>query len=50
MARDPALAQSQLFEGLSAHELEVVRERMRARKFAPNEQLCAAGDPATGSG
>ena len=45
MARDPALAQSQLFEGLSAHELEVVRERMRARKFAPNEQLCAAGDP-----
>ena len=45
MARDPALAQSQLFEGLSAEELEAVRERMRARQFAPGEQLCAAGDP-----
>jgi NTE family protein len=45
MARDPALAQSQLFAGLTADELEVVRERMRARQFAPGEQLCAAGDP-----
>jgi len=44
-ARDPALAQSQLFEGLAPDELEVVRERMRAREFAPGEQLCAAGDP-----
>jgi NTE family protein len=44
MARDPALAQSQLFEGLAPDELEVVRERMHARRFAAGEQLCAAGD------
>jgi CRP-like cAMP-binding protein len=44
MARDPALAQSQLFEGLAPEELEAVRERMRPRQFAPGEQLCAAGD------
>jgi len=45
MARDPALAQSQLFEGLTPDELEVVRERMHPRQFAPGEQLCEAGDP-----
>jgi predicted acylesterase/phospholipase RssA/CRP-like cAMP-binding protein len=45
MARDPALAQSQLFEGLTPEELEAVRERMRPRQFAPGEQLCTAGDP-----
>jgi predicted acylesterase/phospholipase RssA/CRP-like cAMP-binding protein len=45
MARDPALAQSQLFEGLTPDELEVVRERMHLRQFAPGEQLCEAGDP-----
>ena len=45
MARDPALAQSQLFAGLAPDGLEAVRERMRPREFAPGEQLCAAGDP-----
>ena len=45
MARDPGLAHSQLFSGLSPDELEVVLERMRPREFAPGEQLCAAGDP-----
>jgi NTE family protein len=45
MARDPALAQSQLFAGLSTEELEVVLERMRPRKLAVGEQLCAAGEP-----
>ena len=45
MARDPALAQSALFEGLAPEELEAVRERMRPREFASGEQLCAAGDP-----
>jgi NTE family protein len=45
MARDPGLAQSQLFSGLSPDELEVVLERMRPRQLAPGEQLCAAGDP-----
>ncbi len=45
MARDPGLAQSQLFSGLSPDELEVVLERMRPRELAPGEQLCAAGDP-----
>ena len=45
MARDPGLAHSQLFSGLSPAELEVVLERMRPREFAPGEQLCAAGDP-----
>jgi predicted acylesterase/phospholipase RssA/CRP-like cAMP-binding protein len=45
MARDPGLAQSQLFEGLTPEELEAVRERMRPRQFAPGEQLCTAGDP-----
>ena len=45
MARDPALARSPLFEGLDDAELDVVAERMRARQFAPDEQLCRAGDP-----
>ena len=45
MARDPGLAQSQLFQGLAPEQLEVVRERMRPREFTPGEQLCAAGDP-----
>ena len=44
MARGPRLAGSRLFEGLTPDELEVVRERMRPRQFAPGEQLCAAGD------
>src|SRR6186997_338557 len=45
MARDPALARSPLFEGLDDAELDIVAERMRARQFAPDEQLCRAGDP-----
>ncbi len=45
MARDPKLAGSRLFEGLTEKELEVVAGRMRPRQFAPGEQLCAAGDP-----
>lgn len=45
MARDPKLAGSQLFNGLTDTELEVVAGRMRPRRFAPGEQLCAAGDP-----
>jgi CRP-like cAMP-binding protein len=45
MTRFPALAQSQLFEGLSTEELEVVLERMRPRRLAAGEQLCAAGEP-----
>ena len=45
MARDPGLAQSQLFSGLSPDQLEVVLERMRPRQLAPGEQLCTAGDP-----
>ncbi|MGN6868628.1 MAG: patatin-like phospholipase family protein [Solirubrobacteraceae bacterium] len=45
MARDPKLAGSRLFEGLTDAELEVVAGRMRPRQFAPGEQLCAAGDP-----
>src|ERR1700745_682975 len=44
MARDPKLASISLFEGLTDADLEVVAERMRPRKFAPGEQLCAAGD------
>jgi NTE family protein len=44
MPRDPKLAGSRLFEGLGDAELEVVAGRMRPRKFAPGEQLCAAGD------
>ena len=44
MARDPRLAGSRLFEGLSDDQLEAVAERMRPRRFAPGEQLCAAGD------
>ena len=45
MARDSTLGGSRLFEGLTDDELEVVAGRMRARQFAPGEQLCAAGDP-----
>ena len=45
MARDPKLAGIRLFEGLTEDELGVVAERMRPRRFAPGEQLCAAGDP-----
>src|SRR5687767_2147945 len=45
MARDPALARSPLFEGLDDAELDIVAERMRPRQFAPDEQLCQAGDP-----
>jgi NTE family protein len=45
MARDAKLAGSRLFEGLTEDELAVVAQRMRARQFAPGEQLCAAGDP-----
>jgi NTE family protein len=45
MARDPKLAGSQLFDGLTNGELEAVAGRMRPRRFAPGEQLCAAGDP-----
>src|SRR5947209_7454547 len=44
MARDPALARSQLFAGLSEAELDVVAERMRPRSFGQGEQLCAAGE------
>ena len=43
MARDPALARSPLFEGLDDAELDVVAEHMRARQFAPGEQLCRGG-------
>src|SRR5436305_10567298 len=45
MARDSSLAGSRLFEGLTDAELETVAGHMRARQFAPGEQLCAAGDP-----
>ncbi len=45
MSRDPALAQSQLFEGLAPEELEVVFERMRARRLGAGERLCTAGEP-----
>jgi predicted acylesterase/phospholipase RssA/CRP-like cAMP-binding protein len=45
MARDPKLAGSRLFEGLTEEELDVVAARMRPHQFAPGEQLCAAGDP-----
>ncbi len=45
MARDVSLGSSRLFEGLSREELDVVAARMRPRRFAPSEQLCAAGDP-----
>ncbi len=44
MARDASLGGSRLFEGLTDDELEVVASRMRPRRFAPGEQLCAAGD------
>ncbi len=45
MARDQALARSQLFAGLGEDELDLVAERMRARTFAQGEQLCRAGEP-----
>src|SRR5438270_8037847 len=45
MARDPSMARSPLFAGLTGEELDVVAERMRARQFDAGEQLCAAGDP-----
>jgi predicted acylesterase/phospholipase RssA/CRP-like cAMP-binding protein len=45
MARETNLGGSQLFEGLTDAELEVVAGRMRPRQFVPGEQLCAAGDP-----
>ncbi len=45
MARDPTLAGSRLFEGLTESELEVVAGHMSPRQFAPGEQLCTAGDP-----
>ena len=42
---DPSLARSPVFDGLTEAELDVVAEHMRPRQFAPNEQLCQAGDP-----
>ena len=45
MARDAALARSPLFEGLDDAELDIVAQSMRPRQFAPDEQLCRAGDP-----
>jgi NTE family protein len=45
MARDASLARSPVFEGLDDAELDVVAEHMRPRQFAPDEQLCQAGDP-----
>ncbi|HTU86079.1 MAG TPA: cyclic nucleotide-binding and patatin-like phospholipase domain-containing protein [Solirubrobacteraceae bacterium] len=42
--RDVSLGTSPLFSGLTETELEVVAARMRPRRFAPGEQLCAAGD------
>jgi NTE family protein len=45
MARNLTLAGSGLFEGLTEDQVEVVAGRMRPRRFAPGEQLCAAGDP-----
>ena len=44
MVRDVSLGTSPLFSGLTETELEVVAARMRPRRFAPGEQLCAAGD------
>jgi predicted acylesterase/phospholipase RssA/CRP-like cAMP-binding protein len=44
MARDASLARSLVFEGLTDDELDVVAEHMRPRQFAPNEQLCEAGE------
>jgi predicted acylesterase/phospholipase RssA/CRP-like cAMP-binding protein len=45
MPRDAALDRSPLFEGLEDDELDVVAAHMRPRQFAPDEQLCSAGDP-----
>jgi NTE family protein len=44
MARHPALARTQLFEGLTNDELAAVEQRMRPRDFATGEQLCTAGE------
>jgi len=44
VVRDVSLGTSPLFSGLTETELEVVAARMRPRRFAPGEQLCAAGD------
>jgi NTE family protein len=44
MARHPALAPTQLFEGLTDDELAAVEQRMRPRDFAAGEQLCTAGE------
>src|SRR6266550_5163790 len=44
MARDASLARSPVFEGLDDAELDVVAEHMRPRQFAPDEQLCQAGE------
>ena len=45
MARDASLARSPVFEGLDDAALDAVAEHMRPRQFAPDEQLCQAGDP-----
>src|SRR5436305_1905332 len=44
MALHPALARTQLFDGLSNEELEDVDARMREREFAAGEELCRAGE------
>src|SRR5690242_19772978 len=44
MPRDAALARSPLFDGLTADQLDVVAERMRARQFGVDEVLCTAGE------
>jgi NTE family protein len=44
MARDASLARSSVFEGLDDAALDVVAEHMRPRQFAPDDQLCQAGD------
>jgi NTE family protein len=44
MARDAAIARNPLFEGLDDAELDILAARMRSRQFAPDEELCRAGD------
>jgi len=44
VARDASLGASALFNGLTDGELDAVAARMEPRRFAPGEQLCAAGD------